>query len=60
MNKNPKMLWIYSDTPDAKALVAKLIRAEKKTLTIGPWTYKLSGEDDRFMNRWPDKGDATK
>jgi len=53
MNKNPKGFWIYSDTPDAKALVAELIKAEKKTLTIGTWTYRLSCDGDRFINRWP-------
>ncbi len=59
MNKNPNGAWIYSDASDAKALVAELAKADKKMLTIGAYTYRLSGEDDRFVNRWPHKGEGS-
>ncbi len=32
-----------------------MTKAPDKTLTLGVYTYKLSGEQGKFVNRWPHK-----
>lgn len=47
--------WIFSNIPEAGALAEALRRAPQKTLAIGAYRYRLSGDDDRFIQRFPSK-----
>jgi len=48
--------WVFSNRPEVKALVDRLKTAKDKTLIEGPWRFRLSGEGDRFLQRFPHKG----
>jgi hypothetical protein len=41
--------WTYSDRPEASELVKRLKAAKDKKLTEDGWHYRLSGDDDRFL-----------
>jgi hypothetical protein len=45
--------WTYSDAPVAQQLVARLKAVKDKKLTIAGWHYRLSGDGDRFLQRFP-------
>jgi hypothetical protein len=55
MTKNPNGAWIYSNLPGASALVEALAKSPDKTLTVGSFTYTISGTDGKFVNRFPRK-----
>jgi hypothetical protein len=55
MTKKPHGSWIYSNLPEASRLVEALTNAADKTLTLGSYTYTISGQDGKFVNRWPHK-----
>ncbi len=59
MTKNPQGSWVYSNLAQASALVEALSKATDRTLTLGTYTYKLSGEAGKFVNRWPHKDETT-
>src|SRR5213592_771569 len=52
---NSKGNWLFSDTLGLEELVRVLKTQPKKTIVIGAYRFALSGEDDRFVNRWVHK-----
>lgn len=59
MAKNPNGSWVYSNLSEASELVEALSKAAEKTLTVGPYTYTISGTDGKFVNRFPHKESST-
>ena len=43
--------WIFSNLPEAEKLKAALLAAPNKTVEIGEYTYRLSGDEDKFLSR---------
>jgi hypothetical protein len=58
MAKNPNGAWIYSNLQEASVLVDALSKAPDKTVTLGGYTYTISGTDGKFVNRFPHKGEG--
>lgn len=48
--------WVFANTEGAEVLREELAQAEKKTLIIGKHRYRLSGDQDRFLQRFPTEG----
>jgi hypothetical protein len=51
--------WIFSNLDEARALTEALLKADKRTLIIGSYRYRLQGPSDapdRFIARYPRKG----
>jgi len=45
--------WIFANTEGAEVLREELSQADKKMLVIGKHRYRVSGTDDRFVQRFP-------
>lgn len=44
--------WIFSNTPEAHQVRALLSSSSDKTVVVAGHRYKLSGDGDKFINRW--------
>jgi hypothetical protein len=45
--------WIFANVEGAELLLEELAHADKKIAVIGPRRYRLSGEKDQFIQRFP-------
>jgi hypothetical protein len=45
--------WIFANAEGAEPLLEELTHADKKTAVIGPRRYRLSGDKDQFIQRFP-------
>jgi len=50
-----KGVWAFSNQDGVEELVARVKVAKGKTLVDGNWKYRLSGEDDKFLQAFPVK-----
>ncbi|MEM2927055.1 MAG: hypothetical protein QXO94_06305 [Candidatus Bathyarchaeia archaeon] len=57
--KSGKGFWIFSNLPGASALKECLEKAPGKTLVLGGFRYRLQGEADRFIARYPHRKPAS-
>jgi hypothetical protein len=45
--------WVFANVEGGQLLREELTHADKKTVTIGPKRYRLSGDKDQFIQRFP-------
>lgn len=50
---NGKGEWVFANVDGGQLLREELTQAEKKTVVIGSRRYRLSGDKDQFIQRFP-------